>query len=166
MFTARSQVYEYTFFRYNKVGTLILQILPLHISIINSSDLDEEGEDDTTPSSSEDEEDEVQQLLSTLQRVYEEVCSPQSTSKTHASPSLHGDNEEEWCVKDNSGPVDTVLENWDESESEEDKEENSLRMFNKLEETRANLEDVMSLHKLMQAYTLIQVIDLEQAKDR
>ena len=115
-----------------------------------------------TDSSSDSEgENDIQELLSTLQRVYNEVCSP-----PRSRPSTPGDRVEEKrgvAVTKGCGPI---LEGWADSDSEseegegdqsEEGEERRLGVFNKLEETRSTLEEVMGLQKLMEAYTVIQV---------
>ena len=103
---------------------------------------------------SDDDEHDMQQLLSTLQRVYNEVCSPPRSRPPTPGEDLQGagsgDNgsvmEEGWAESDE-----------DESDSEEESGTRGLNVFVKLEETRSNLEDIIGMDKLIEAYTIIQV---------
>ena len=117
--------------------------------------MDEDSSDNNDPCSTEcssDEENEIQQLLSTLQRVYNEVCSPPRTR-----PTTPGEE-----VKEEMATEDCIVEGWVESDDDSEEEEEGsmikeLQVFNRLEETRSTLENVMGMEKLMEAYTVIQV---------
>ena len=132
---------------------------------------DEEGEELATPTNESDDED-VQEMINTLQKIYKEVCSPPTkatpnsssepdkVSLTTASSGCYGDEGE--------GPVSLIIEeNWESSDNEsstgnsDDVMMTSLEinrdMFDKLEKTRSNLENVIGLDSVLKAYTLIQV---------
>ena len=112
-------------------------------------------------SAGSDEEDEIQELLSTLQRVYNEVCSPPRTRPSTPGEDLKGTEGD----SDRTGSRTTVIEGWVESDDEEEEVgvesegdgEKELEVFNKLEETRSTLEEMIGMEKLMEAYTIIQV---------
>ena len=101
---------------------------------------------------SDDDEHDMQQLLSTLQRVYNEVCSP-----PRSRPSTPGEDLQGAGPEDNGSVMEEGWAESDESDSEEESGTGGLNVFVKLEETRSNLEDIIGMDKLMEAYTIIQV---------
>lgn len=118
----------------------------------DKSDVQSSADDDTDSSDDEASSDDMEDLISTLQRVYSEVCTPPPA-----------EDNQEGVVKEEVGVVrpgeGMIVEDWVESDddSSEDIVTTELEVFDKLEQTRSNLEDLLGIEKLMDAYTMIQV---------
>ena len=116
----------------------------------------EEGESDEE----DEEDDDMQQMLRTMQRVYEEVQSPiprkdrSPVTCLSERPLSHGSVivEEEWQESDSDSSGS--LTNLGKGEGVEKSDNESVLL--QLEETREQLEEVLGLQTMLQAYTIIQ----------
>ena len=122
----------------------------LAIEIAEEGDSDEEDEED----------DDMQQMLRTMQRVYEEVQSPVPRKDRRPISCFS-----EWPLSRGSMIIE---EDWQESDSDSSGSSTKLdrgegvgksgseSVFLQLEETREELEEVLGLQTMLQAYTIIQ----------
>ena len=115
-----------------------------NVGVVSDEDKDE----------NEDNED-LEKMIQTLQKVYEEVSSPPPT-KIKSNNIIHSDEgdkdrnsssliQEDWQDSDSDSPVNTYQLSDD------------FKVFDKLETMREKLEEAIGLESLTQAYTLIQV---------
>ena len=104
----------------------------------------------------EEDEEEMRQMLHTLQRVYNEVCSP--TPPPVDTDSESEEKEEKKATGERSSTLD---ESWLESSgslsSSEGGVSENMMTFSRLEKARMVLEDALGLDTLLHAYGTIQV---------
>lgn len=127
----------------------------------------DEGSDD-----SETDEEELLDMLLTLQKVYNEVCSPSSRSpKTSQSPLDSPPKNVSRESRKAASSSSLAFEDWQESDGEAPPSSNNSSgrgtsgcgsssdgdVFDRLEMTRIALEDAMGVAKLLTAYDIIQV---------
>ena len=112
------------------------------------SDEDKEENEDT-------EDEDLQEMIQTLQEVYEEASSPPPT-KIKPNVTLYSDEGEE----DGKSPS-LIQEDWQDSDNDSPVNSYQLsdnfKVFNELETMRETLEEAIGLESLTQAYALIQV---------
>jgi hypothetical protein len=153
------------------------------VSVNDEKGKNYDSEDDDDDDDEDD--DDIKDMIVTLQSVYNDVCStPSSKSKVTSSPSssskempvsVNGNEEEEReSVGEVASPCSFIEENWESSDNESSISINVAKssfnvdvdqeMFDKLERTRAKLEDVIGMDNLLQAYTLIK--DYEDSDEK
>ena len=132
------------------------------------SDEGDEGSND-----SDKDEEELIEMLFTLQKVYNDVCSP--TPKASQSPRTHSKSPPKNMSRETTLSPSPAPDDWEESDGEAmpstvsssassgcgmsgcDAGGDGSEVFDRLETTRATLEDTMGLSKLLAAYNMIQV---------
>ena len=126
---------------------------------VSEEELEENESDEEIEEEIEEDEEEMRQMLHTLQRVYNEVCSPTPPPPPVDTDSESEENEEE--KKTTEERSSTLDESWLESSgslSNSDGEvSENIMTFSRLEKARMVLEDALGLDTLLHAYNTIQV---------
>ena len=124
--------------------------------------LEDEGVSDEGSDDSEKDEEELMEMLFTLQKVYDDVCSPSSKASPKIPQTLQDSPPKNSSDKLTSSSL--ASEDWQESDEEAPPPSNSghdqsgnVDVFDRLETTRVALEDAMGVDKLLTAYGIVQV---------
>lgn len=129
---------------------------------MSEEELEENESDEEIEEEIEEDEEEMRQMLHTLQRVYNEVCSPTPPPPPVDTDSDNEEKEEEEAEKKTTGEGSSMLdESWLESSgslsSSDGGVSENMMTFSRLEKARMVLEDALGLDTLLHAYNTIQV---------